>query len=101
MSQKIGPRLDEISYWSEIKLEIIGKYAAAYSRILSNPAYHYLHHSYIDGFAGPGHARSKAKDTFLPGSPRVPRRAGGRGRHARNGLTYSSITLRAAAASWP
>ncbi len=25
------PKYDEIGYWSEVKLEIIGKYASAYS----------------------------------------------------------------------
>jgi hypothetical protein len=30
-------RYDEIGYWSEVKLDIIKKYAAAYSKILREP----------------------------------------------------------------
>ena len=30
------PRYDEIGYWSEIKLDIIKEYAAAYSQILGS-----------------------------------------------------------------
>ena len=47
-------KIDEVGYWSELKLEIIRKYAVAYSTILTsrqNPA---LQHAYIDGFAGAG-----------------------------------------------
>jgi three-Cys-motif partner protein len=42
---------DEIGYWSEIKLEIIRKYAQAYSTILSKRR---LEHVYVDAFAGGG-----------------------------------------------
>lgn len=65
-----GPfEFDRIGYWSEIKLEIIEKYAAAYSTILSgqkNPA---LQHVYIDGFAGAGEHWSREKNRVVAGSP--------------------------------
>jgi len=49
-----GTRYDEIGYWSEIKLEIIQKYAAAYSRIMTARTKPSLHHIYVDVFAGAG-----------------------------------------------
>lgn len=62
-------QFDEIGYWSEIKLEILKKYAKAYSTILcaqSNPT---LYHVYIDAFAGAGMHLSKASGEFVLGSP--------------------------------
>jgi len=58
---------DEIGHWSEVKLEIIREYAAAYSRILT--ARPRLEHIYIDGFAGAGTHISRATKEFVPGSP--------------------------------
>lgn len=52
-------RLDEIGYWSELKLEIVRKYAAAYSTILARKAF-VRAHVYIDAFAGAGVHLSKA-----------------------------------------
>lgn len=60
-------KLDEVGYWSEIKLDIIRDYAQAYSRILSAQAS--LHHVYIDGFAGAGKHISKQSGEFILGSP--------------------------------
>lgn len=60
-------QFDEIGHWSEIKLEIIKKYAAAYSKILS--AQRGLQHYYIDGFAGAGVHVSRTTGEFVPGSP--------------------------------
>jgi len=62
---------DEIGYWSEIKLEIIEKYASAYSTVFSNPKYAYLHHVYIDAFAGPGSHLSKTTKERIRGSPQI------------------------------
>ncbi len=61
-------RLDEIGYWSEIKLDIIKKYAAAYSLIMNRQSFINSHH-YIDGFAGAGVHISKNTKEFVPGSP--------------------------------
>lgn len=46
-------QFDEIGYWSEVKLEIVRKYAAAYTRILATQP-SIRGHLYIDGFAGAG-----------------------------------------------
>lgn len=64
-------RFDEIGYWSELKLEIIRKYAVAYSKILSGQQRPTFHHVYIDGFSGPGTHISKAKGEAVLGSPLI------------------------------
>ena len=61
-------RLDEIGYWSEIKLDIIRKYATAYSTIMFKQQM-IRSHIYIDGFAGAGVHVSKTTGEFVPGSP--------------------------------
>lgn len=61
--------IDDIGYWSEIKLEIIRKYAAAYSAILTNQRR--LSHIYIDGFCGSGVHRSRTSGNLVAGSPVV------------------------------
>ena len=58
---------DEIGYWSEIKLDIIEKYALAYSKILSNR----FHHVYIDAFAGSGMHISRTTGELVRGSPQI------------------------------
>ena len=63
------PRYDEIGYWSEIKLDIIKEYAAAYSRILNSQNKPKFYHIYIDAFAGAGKHKSKSTAEFIPGSP--------------------------------
>lgn len=59
---------DEIGYWSEIKLEIVSKYASAYSKIRAKQQY-IKRHLYIDAFAGAGVHVSKQTREFVPGSP--------------------------------
>lgn len=61
-------KFDEIGYWSEVKLDIVRKYASAYSTILSRQA-GLRGHLYIDAFAGPGVHISKRTGTFVSGSP--------------------------------
>jgi three-Cys-motif partner protein len=61
--------LDVINLWSEIKLEIIKKYAHAYSTIISTQAKLEFKHTYIDAFAGPGLHISKRSGELVPGSP--------------------------------
>ena len=63
------PRFDRIGYWSEVKLDIVRKYAQAYSTILSAQSRPSLHHVYIDGFAGAGVAIARSTGEFVPGSP--------------------------------
>ena len=60
---------DEIGYWSEVKLDIVKEYAAAYSKILAAQKNPSLHHIYIDAFAGAGMHISKKTKEFVQGSP--------------------------------
>jgi len=63
-------QFDEIGYWSEVKLEIVRKYAAAYSTILaSKPSI--KGHIYIDGFAGAGTHVSRRTGQDVAGSPAI------------------------------
>lgn len=57
---------DEIGYWSEIKLEIVKKYASAYSTILTKREFW---HVYIDAFAGSGLNISRKTGKYILGSP--------------------------------
>lgn len=59
---------DKVGYWSEIKLEIIRKYADAYTTIISSQRakFNYI---YIDAFAGSGQHISRKTGEFIPGSP--------------------------------
>jgi three-Cys-motif partner protein len=61
--------LDEIGYWSEIKLEILKDYATAYSTILAAQTGPSLYHLYIDAFAGAGVHLTKLTKNFVLGSP--------------------------------
>ena len=61
-------RLDEIGYWSEIKLDIVRKYAKEYSKIISADR-RIQRHLYIDGFAGAGVHISKETKEYILGSP--------------------------------
>jgi len=61
-------KLDKIGYWSEVKLDIIKKYAKAYSTII-NAKPSIQRHLYIDGFAGAGVHISKRTKEYIPGSP--------------------------------
>jgi len=55
--------------WSEIKLEILKKYAAAYSTILASQTKAALFHVYIDAFAGAGKHLSRRSRAPVLGSP--------------------------------
>ena len=60
-------QIDEIGPWSEVKLEILKKYAGAYSKILV--AKKCFVHAYIDAFAGAGLHVGKSTGEFVQGSP--------------------------------
>lgn len=62
-------KFDQIGYWSEIKLDIIKEYAAAYSKILSAHKQVSLYHVYIDAFAGAGVHIAKETGKLVAGSP--------------------------------
>jgi len=66
---KTQPEFDEIGDWSEVKLEILKKYASAYSRILAAQSQRSFYHVYIDAFAGGGIHLSKTTGKFVLGSP--------------------------------
>ncbi len=66
MVNEIFP-IKDIGYWSEIKLDIIKKYAHAYSTILTQQRG--LKPIYIDAFAGTGIHRKKGSGELIPGSP--------------------------------
>lgn len=61
--------IDDIGPWSEVKLEIIKNYAAAYSQILSTRRNPNFSHVYIDAFAGSGIHRSRQTGDYVLGSP--------------------------------
>lgn len=61
-------RLDEIGYWSEVKLDIVRKYAGAYSTIMAKQP-SIRRHVYVDAFAGAGTHVSKTTGNVVPGSP--------------------------------
>ncbi len=63
-----NPKIDEIGFWSEVKLDIIRDYAAAYSTILSKQT-PISRHLYVDAFAGAGIHVSRKSGDFVPGSP--------------------------------
>src|SRR3954452_10052251 len=66
----MGPlRIDEIGPWSEVKLEILRRYAAEYSKILSNQRDPSFFHLYIDAFPGAGYHLSKTTGDMVLGSP--------------------------------
>ncbi len=61
-------KLDEVGYWTEAKLEIVRKYAKAYTTILkSKPVIR--RYIYIDGFAGAGLHISRQTGNYVLGSP--------------------------------
>jgi hypothetical protein len=61
--------VSQIGYWSEIKLDIVREYAAAYSKILAAQHRPRLSHVYIDAFAGAGYHITKAHGDLVWGSP--------------------------------
>jgi three-Cys-motif partner protein len=61
-------KLDKIGIWSEIKLEIIKKYASAYTSIMSKQNW-CKGYVYIDAFAGAGKHISRKTGELVLGSP--------------------------------
>ena len=62
--------LDEVGYWTEIKLNILRDYSKAYATILSKQEW-LKHFAYIDGFAGAGAHVSRTTGEVIEGSPAV------------------------------
>jgi three-Cys-motif partner protein len=61
--------ISEIGYWSEIKIDIVGEYAKAYSTILAGQKKLSLTHVYIDAFSGAGFHLAKSTKEIVWGSP--------------------------------
>lgn len=67
--EKNMPQPEAIGIWTEIKLQIIQEYAAAYTTILKDKSWCRAY-AYIDAFAGPGSFVSKEdRQRLIPGSP--------------------------------
>jgi three-Cys-motif partner protein len=64
-----APKIDEIGPWSEVKLDILKRYAVEYSKILSKQKNPSFFHVYIDAFAGAGFHLSKKTGEMVLGSP--------------------------------
>ena len=62
-------QLDAVGRWSEVKLEIVRKYAQAYTTILTNSSFP-LAPIYVDGFAGAGQHESRRTGSIIDGSPK-------------------------------
>jgi three-Cys-motif partner protein len=60
-------KFDQIGYWSELKLEIVEKYGAAYTKAFAN--HPRLKKYYIDAFSGAGVHVSKHTGQQVAGSP--------------------------------
>ncbi len=60
-------QFDQIGYWSEVKHEIIRKYARAYTTVLANQGQ--FHFGYIDAFSGMGLHTSRGAGEVVKGSP--------------------------------
>ncbi len=64
-----GFEFDEIGDWSELKLDIIESYNAAYTTAFSNQKGKALKKYYIDAFSGPGAHVSRRTGLQIEGSP--------------------------------
>lgn len=62
-------QFDEIGRWSELKLEIVEKYGAAYTTAFAGPRGQNLRKYYIDAFSGAGVHLSKETGQQVEGSP--------------------------------
>ncbi len=69
MSTNGNFQFDEIGRWSELKLEIVEKYGAAYTTAFSGQRGRRLAKYYIDAFSGAGVHLSKETGELIEGSP--------------------------------
>jgi three-Cys-motif partner protein len=68
MNNALTFKFDEIGYWSELKLQIVEKYGAAYTKAFSGAGRN-LKKYYIDAFSGAGVHLSKRTKSQIEGSP--------------------------------
>lgn len=69
MSANGNFQFDEIGQWSELKLEIVEKYGAAYTTAFAGQKGRRLKKYYIDAFSGAGVHLSKQTGRQIEGSP--------------------------------
>ena len=62
--------IDDVGYWTEIKLAILRDYSAAYTKIMKSQPY-IKEYAYIDGFAGAGKHVSRETGETVEGSPSI------------------------------
>ncbi len=67
--------VDEVGYWTEIKLKIIREYSEAYAAVLKRQTA-IRHYAYIDGFAGAGEHISRSTGKTIEGSPAIALKTG-------------------------
>jgi three-Cys-motif partner protein len=67
MSSSPPFKFDEVGVWSELKLEILEKYGAAYTRAFAR--HPNLKKFYVDAFSGAGVHISKGSGERIDGSP--------------------------------
>jgi len=63
--------LDVVGPWTEVKLQILDEYSAAYTAILKKQDSVIQHFAYIDGFAGAGKHISRETKEMIEGSPSI------------------------------
>jgi three-Cys-motif partner protein len=69
MKKRSYTKPEDIGPWTEIKLDIIRRYADEYSKILSAQKKASLYHVYIDAFSGAGMHESRTTGDLVDGSP--------------------------------
>ena len=63
--------VDRIGKWSEEKLDLLGKYLNAYTKIMKDQKWCENGYHYIDAFAGTGKPMAKDEERYIDGSPIV------------------------------
>jgi len=63
--------IDRIGKWSEEKLDLLGKYLNAYTKIMKGQEWCKNGYHYIDAFAGTGKPMAKDEERYIDGSPIV------------------------------
>jgi three-Cys-motif partner protein len=67
MKRGVLSPVDTVGYWTEVKLDLVKRYAKQYSVILAKQDQ--LCHVYIDAFSGPGVNISRSTGKMVKGSP--------------------------------
>lgn len=62
--------IDQVGYWTELKLAILREYSSVYTAIMQKQRF-IREYAYIDGFAGPGEHISRETGETIEGSPAI------------------------------